>query len=212
MPAISYAPWNTGTSNENATPQFDHCAVIVAEDITSRFLNVIGLFNSAVPIIALQLNALQVGENIVLDFAKVLDEVVLGEDDDDNGTEETTDRAYWEKKGSQMSMAILDECLEILREVGPNCQPKYNKFYVGISESGLTNNFVVFRPKKKFLRIEAKVTDQDAWKEKIDETGFVLMQGKHGKKLRFTTTAAELKEHRELLKEQFAACYREQAE
>ena len=33
-------------------PQYDHTAVIVAEDITSRFLNVIGLFNGAIPIIA----------------------------------------------------------------------------------------------------------------------------------------------------------------
>ena len=33
-------------------PQYDHCGVIVAEDITSRFLNVISLFNGFVPIIA----------------------------------------------------------------------------------------------------------------------------------------------------------------
>ena len=30
-------------------PQYDHVAVIVAEDITSRFLNVIGLFNGFIP-------------------------------------------------------------------------------------------------------------------------------------------------------------------
>jgi hypothetical protein len=29
-------------------PQYEHCAVIVAEDITSRFLNVISQFNSAI--------------------------------------------------------------------------------------------------------------------------------------------------------------------
>lgn len=33
-------------------PQYDHYAVIVAEDIASRFLNVIGLFNGSVPLIA----------------------------------------------------------------------------------------------------------------------------------------------------------------
>lgn len=38
-------------------PQYDHCAVIVAEDITSRFLNVISLFNGHIPLIAIQLNA-----------------------------------------------------------------------------------------------------------------------------------------------------------
>lgn len=30
-------------------PQYDHCAVLVAEDITSRFLNVISLFNGTIP-------------------------------------------------------------------------------------------------------------------------------------------------------------------
>lgn len=28
-------------------PQYEHCAVIIAEDITSRFLNVIQLFNGS---------------------------------------------------------------------------------------------------------------------------------------------------------------------
>jgi hypothetical protein len=36
-------------------PQYDHYAVIVAEDITSRFLNVVGLFNGFIPLIALQI-------------------------------------------------------------------------------------------------------------------------------------------------------------
>ena len=43
-------------------PQYDHCAVLVAEDITSRFLNVIALFNGTIPLIALQIQALKVGE------------------------------------------------------------------------------------------------------------------------------------------------------
>jgi hypothetical protein len=34
-------------------PQYEHCAVIVAEEITSRFLNVIQLFNGTIPLIAL---------------------------------------------------------------------------------------------------------------------------------------------------------------
>ena len=40
-------------------PQYDHCAVLVAEDITSRFLNVISLFNGTIPFIAIQMQALR---------------------------------------------------------------------------------------------------------------------------------------------------------
>jgi len=36
-------------------PQYDHTAVIVAEDITSRFLNVISLFNGSILLVAIQL-------------------------------------------------------------------------------------------------------------------------------------------------------------
>ena len=36
-------------------PGCDHVAVIVAEEITSRFYNVISLFNSAIPLIALKI-------------------------------------------------------------------------------------------------------------------------------------------------------------
>ena len=36
-------------------PQYEHVAVIVAEEVTSRFHNVIGLFNKAIPLIAVQI-------------------------------------------------------------------------------------------------------------------------------------------------------------
>ena len=45
-------------------PQYDHCAVLVAEDITSRFLNVIHVFNGIIPIIAIQLQAYEIGDGV----------------------------------------------------------------------------------------------------------------------------------------------------
>jgi hypothetical protein len=54
--------------------------VIVAEDITSRFLNVIGLFNGFIPLIALQMSALKFGDQISLVFTKVVDALPLARD------------------------------------------------------------------------------------------------------------------------------------
>src|SRR2546425_13128637 len=54
-------------------PQYDHTAVIVAEDITSRFLSVIGLFHGAIPLIAIQMSALKLGDRVGLVFTTVLD-------------------------------------------------------------------------------------------------------------------------------------------
>src|SRR6516162_6313903 len=45
-------------------PQYEHTAVIVAEDITTRFLNVIQLFNGAIPLIALKMTAYKVGDQV----------------------------------------------------------------------------------------------------------------------------------------------------
>jgi hypothetical protein len=45
-------------------PQYDHIAVLIAEDITGRFLNVIGLFNDFIPIMALQVSAIETPEGI----------------------------------------------------------------------------------------------------------------------------------------------------
>lgn len=59
-------------------PQYDHCAVLIAEDITSRFLNVISLFNGTIPLIALQMQALKVGGKTTIVFTRVLDEMSRG--------------------------------------------------------------------------------------------------------------------------------------
>ena len=74
-------------------PQYDHAAVIVAEDITSRFLNVISPFNGAIPLTAIQLAALRLGEHVSLLFTTVLDEVQLGPVDEDEEVRAVTDRA-----------------------------------------------------------------------------------------------------------------------
>src|SRR2546422_4471754 len=80
-------------------PNFEHRAVIVAEEITSRFFNVIRLLNRAVPIIALQLNAFQFEEKVVLHFTKVLDVYETAEDDEGEFAEQA-DRRYWEKRSN----------------------------------------------------------------------------------------------------------------
>jgi len=160
-------------------PQFDHCAVIVAEDVTSRFLNVISLFNSSVPIIAIQLDAFQVGENIVLTFAKVLDEIILGDEDEDEPVGPTTDRTYWENKSSKASLKLVDNCLDILRELNPNVELKYNKYYIGLAESGAANNFAFFRPRKSTVAALVRVNDREGWVAKGEETNFdVVLSGK----------------------------------
>ena len=69
-------------------PAYEHTAVLVAEDITSRFLNVIGLFNGQIPIMALQLTAVETPAGAGLIFTRVLDTVRLGLVDEDEPVSE----------------------------------------------------------------------------------------------------------------------------
>jgi hypothetical protein len=44
-------------------PGYEHCAVLIAEDVAARFLNVISLFSGTVPFVAIQVNGLMVDAN-----------------------------------------------------------------------------------------------------------------------------------------------------
>jgi hypothetical protein len=191
-------------------PQYDHTAVLVAEDITSRFLNVIALFNNAIPMIAIQLNALRVDDGIILNFTKVMDEVIPGEDDED-GDGEVVDREYWEKKGSKESLHIADSCLEIIHTFNSSLSLKYNKYYIGLAERSRAKNFVIFRAKRHFLRVEAKISEQQPWIEKLEEADIVILTGvKKRSRIIFRLEKDEVHKHNEILKELFIACYEEQ--
>jgi len=95
-------------------PQYEHVAVIVAEDITSRFLNVINLFNGFIPLIALQVRALEVEGILTLVFTKVIDVVTLATDEEDESGG-ATDRSFWEQiRASRQTLELTDRMLEII--------------------------------------------------------------------------------------------------
>ncbi|WP_047547426.1 hypothetical protein [Psychroserpens sp. Hel_I_66] len=157
-------------------PQYEHCAVIIAEEITSRFLNVIGLFNGTIPLIAIQLTAYQYGEDIFLTFNKVLDEMNLGLVDEDEEVSVVTDRNYWEtKKGTPKTVKIVDEALNLIKEIIPEYKLKYNKFYIGLEKNGQTDNFIIFRAQKNNARFEIRLEQSDVLEAKIERAGLDLM-------------------------------------
>jgi hypothetical protein len=83
--------------------------VLVAEDITSRFLNVISLFNGTIPLIAIQMSALKIGEQVTLAFTTVMDELSRGyTDEDEDAASAPTDRAYWERRATKGTVALAD--------------------------------------------------------------------------------------------------------
>jgi hypothetical protein len=184
-------------------PQYDHCAVLVAEDITSRFLNVVSLFNGSIPLIAIQMHALKVGFHLTLVFTTVMDELARGLVDEDEDAESTpTDRAYWEKRATKATVGLADEMLEVLRGFDPTLNLKYNKFYIGLEKGGQPYNFVVFRPKKNQLNLELKLPQSKELDEKIDEAGLdALEYNKRWGVYRLRLTKEDIASKAEVLKE-----------
>ena len=153
-------------------PQYEHVAVIIAETITGRFLNVISLFNGAIPLIAIEMSAIAFGENLALVFTTVLDKLDRGLVDDDESAVAVTDRPYWEARGCKETVKMADEMLELVKVVEPGATLKYNKFYIGLSVRNRANNFVSFVPQKTCLRVEYKLPQVPENDELFEKAGF----------------------------------------
>lgn len=152
-------------------PQYEHSAVLIAEDITSRFLHIIELFNGALPLIAIQLNAVRIGDTISLVFTTVLDERSLGLVDEDEEVAEVTDRAYWESRATKETVQLADRLLDMIHAFEPKANLKYNKFYIGLTVGNRSNNFVDFIPQKAAIRLELKMARSDETDQLIKDSG-----------------------------------------
>ena len=188
-------------------PQYEHTAVLVAETITSRFLNVIGLFNGFIPLVAIQMRALRLGESVSLVFTTVLNEMRLGLVDEDEGGE-ATDRTYWEKRGSKATLEMTDSLLAMLRDLEPDLALKYNKFYIGLAKNGQPNNFVIFRPKKDWVRIEPRLERSEQIQSLLDEAGLDAMEyDTRWGRYRIRLAKGDIKKHEAALRELLKMTY-----
>lgn len=179
-------------------PQYEHIAVIVAEDITSRFLNVINLFNRSIPLIAVQMNALEVDGLMTLNATKVLD-LALPELEEDDVADEEADRAYWVSKGGD-SVVLADTMLAQISEYVSGLALKYNKHYIGLQRDGLSDNFVTFRPRRKHLRAEFRIERSEELSARLEDTGLdMLPYDKRWGRYRLQLQKEDLSLHRELL-------------
>jgi hypothetical protein len=180
-------------------PNYEHTAVIIAEDITSRFMNVISLFHGAIPLVAIKMEALEHNGEIGLHFTKVLEPIVLGSDDEE-GAQSATDRAYWEARGSKSTVHIADELAEITKSLGIPIELKYNKYYIGVTLNGAPENFIIFRPKRTFTRFEPRLAPSDASRKRYEEAGLNLMSyDQRWGRYRIELHSGDVAKHREVL-------------
>lgn len=184
----------------NRYKNYEHIAVIVAEDITNRFLNVIRLFGGAIPLIAIQLAAWKSADQIFLTPTKVLDTATLLTAEDEEEDQVPTDRTYWESQmGTKSTVAMADEMLSLIKKFAPDFELKYNKFYIGLAKDGQPDNRVLFRARKSFFMAEIRLPLSPEIEEQLLHAGIEPEYVKRIGRYRLRLTHQDIQKHSELL-------------
>ncbi len=190
-------------------PDLTHIGVIIAEEITSRFFNVIGLFNQAIPMIALKMSAVKVGDRTALLFTKVLDYERKGIEAPE--VYQAVDRAYWESHTSDAIMRAMDRILESARESTPNIEVKYNKGYIGTTVDGEKNNFLSFHPRKKTLNLGIHLPSTPENDKLCEDAGFEVDYDPRYSKYRFVQRPDEVDNQTAFFRDLIRRSYEESA-
>ena len=148
-------------------PNIKHRAVIIAEEITARFFNVIALLHRSVPLIAIQLSAFTVEADLFIHFTRVLDFVEPVEDEEPSGGTQKG-RDYW-LKANPVFIEIFDKILTLIS----NARVTYNQGHIALGTSG--GNFSWFHPRRKanlYWEIDVKPENRAKWLERLESVGF----------------------------------------
>jgi hypothetical protein len=188
-------------------PTHEHRAVIVAEEITSRFFNVIRLLNQAVPIIALQLNALRFGDAVFLQFTKVLDVYESVDEVEESGGEQA-DQHYWERRANPGSLEAATEIISMLPSQNGSPRVTYNRGHIAVGTTG--RNFCWLHPRKSLhCHVELKIATErrDEALHKLEEAGIAATPYKSDL-IKFKITKKDLETSASVLQATLEQCER----
>ena len=189
-------------------PQYEHVAVLVAEDVTSRFLNVVSLFNGFIPLVVIQLQGLEVNGAFTLAATRVVDALPLGteEEEEESGT---ADRSYWEQRASPATCQLVDELAGLVQaEVESGLELNYAKRSIRLAQRGLVRPFVTFVPRKQHVVMLLKLPQSEELTERFEASVFkMLTYSQNGRQYRITVTREGLEEGREELKQFIRAAH-----
>ncbi|MGO9200975.1 MAG: hypothetical protein ACLQM8_10620 [Limisphaerales bacterium] len=139
-------------------PQRQHFAVLVAEDVTRRFFNVVQLLSLSIPIIAIQANVIEANGTRILHFAKVLDAYEEPEDEPRDGGE-VRDESWWCKHAA----STLDTAKALRTVVSPVYNDRIELIYtLGYISLRAENNHFTLRGGQGMSRVSFCVNPCDA--------------------------------------------------
>jgi hypothetical protein len=190
-------------------PDLSHTAVIIAEEITSRFFNVISLFNQTIPLIAIKMTALQLGDKSSLLFTTVLDYSPKGIEEESESIE-LVDRTTWEKKSNAATVAYIDTLLSGVKSIDASIGPNYNQGYIGVQIAGRAKNFVYFQPQARALRMYPSIASYKELDDELDKQGINWeYDGVRSKRYKIRITQKDFASQADFLKSLVVRAYKE---
>ena len=112
-------------------PQRQHFAVLVSENVTRRFFNVIHHFSHSIPFIAIQVQLLTIDDKVGLHFTKIIDTY---EEPDDGSSDVYTEQAWRKKADWTVDTALAMQ--DIVKDVYKGSKTRYLKGYIAINDAG----------------------------------------------------------------------------
>jgi hypothetical protein len=174
-------------------PTWDHCAVIVAEDITTRFFNVLRLLNRAVPLIAVKLSAVSVNGRVLLVPVTVLN-ITEEASDEPVDPVERADRAYWEKRSPQI-LTVMDRIASVLKTTNLELRVTFNRGHIALGTTGTNFCWLVPRKPLDTCHVDVRLLPEarDGALSALQESGIDASPRRKG--VAFNITVAALEKH-----------------
>ena len=188
-------------------PDLQHTAVIVAEDITGRFFNVINLFNQAIPIVALRMSAVRIGDRVGLLFTKVLDYERKGLEAAAEATQQAT-RADWDRYAAADVMHTVDRIFEMAREFDLRVKLTFNQSYLTVNLGDPRSIGIFLHPQKKQLRLTIRAPESKTLDDLCETEGFEADFSTYWGGYRFAVKPSEFDLHSEFFKKMIEHVYK----
>ena len=138
-------------------PKRSHTAVLVAEEITSRFFNVVHLLSMAVPMIGIQANIVQIGDAKAPHFTKMIDS--YEEPEEEERTQQSYDEKHW-VDNYPGAMECARWYRELLARFYGDIPTKYFESYISFTVGGIARVWVNKRKNDRAL-FEIKYVEQN---------------------------------------------------
>lgn len=172
-------------------PSRTHTAVLVAEEITNRFFNVVHLLSMSVPIIGVQVNMVQVGDKKGLHFTKVIDS--YEEPEEERATQQAFDERHW-VENCPGTLECVKWYKALLEKFYGEVPIKYFESYVSLSVGGIARVWVYKRKNDRGL-VELKLGENSLQgaADYLTKAGVSFRTGSWGN-LSFNVNVQQLKE------------------